>query len=159
MELFTFEEVRERVDNFINNVKRKGEWDTILYEMLTAEFKNYYTPNLPYDYNQPYQSQDCKIYIKNGTFEIEICQNSEPVYPTINVFQVDGTSNPDQIDTMSMREWLYVYANPEGLQLLEKVEFTMENTNWEQLEEDRRQRLGQGMRSDDIYREDDDIPF
>ncbi len=44
-----------------------------------------------------------------------------------------------------MREWLYVYANPEGLQLLEKVEFIMENADWEQLGEDRRNRFGQSM--------------
>lgn len=158
MELYTFEEVRDRVNHFINVVKKNGEWDVILYEMLTAEFKNYYTPNIPYDYNQPYQSQDCKIYIKNGTFEIEICQNIESVYPTVNVFQIDGTSNPDQIDTISMREWLYVYSNPEGMTLLEKVEFTIENTDWQQLDEERRKRLGQGMRPDDIEY-DDDIPF
>ena len=158
MELFTFEEVRERVDNFIDNIKKNGEWEIILYEMLTAEFKNYYTPNIPYDTNQPYQSQDCKIYIKNGTFEIEIYQNTESTYPIINVFQIDGTSTPTQIDVISIREWLYVYANPEGLQLLEKIQFIMENTDWEQLEEDRRQRLGEGMRTDD-FQYDDDIPF
>ena len=100
----------------------------------------------------------CKIYIKNGTFEIELYQNSAIVYPTVNVFQVNGTSNPEQIDAMSMREWLYVYANPEGLQLLEKIEFIIENTNWEQLEEDRRKRLGQGMQPD-YMNSDDDIPF
>jgi len=158
MELFTFEEVRERVNSFIENVRKKGEWEISLYEMLTAEFKNYYTPNIPYDTEQPYQSQDCKIYIKNGTFEIDICQNSELVYPVVNVFQVDGTTNPNQIDIISIREWLYVYANPEGLQLLEKVEFMMENTDWEQLGEDRRNRFGQGMRPDDVDY-DDDIPF
>ena len=158
MELFTFEEVRDRVNHFINIIKEKGEWEIILYEMLTYEFKNYYTPNIPYDTKTPYQSQDCKIYIKNGTFEIELYQNSAIVYPTVNVFQVNGTSNPEQIDAMSMREWLYVYANPEGLQLLEKIEFIIENTNWEQLEEDRRKRLGQGMQPD-YMNSDDDIPF
>jgi len=158
MELFSFEEVRDRVNNFIENIKKKGEWDIIIYEMLTAEFRNYYTPNIPYDKEQPYQSQDCKIYIKNGTFEIELHQHSSIVYLVVNVFQIDGTTSPDQIDQISMREWLYVYSNPEGIQLLEKVEFIIENTDWEQLEEDRRQRLGQGMRQED-YDYNDEIPF
>lgn len=149
MNLLTFEETRERVKEFMNLVETVSEPEYILQNIILPEMRNYYTPNIPLE------EDDYKVYIKSKIFEIEIDENALPFSSfKISVLQqnVDGTQ---YIEAISLREFLYVYGNPEAFDVLDKIQFMINNEDWDSLKEELHPKP-EDMKYMDY---DDDIPF
>lgn len=152
----TFEEGTERIEQFLNSVRQSPDPEFILENMLIPEFRNYYTPNIPY-YPGKKNEGGNKIFIKNKSVKI-----SRDSCPLINFnFKVEGfeyspTHGSIQLiptGTMSLREFMYVYANPEGYEILDKICFMIENFDWKEYLD------GQFNPSNHSSMIDDDIPF
>ena len=149
MSLLTFEETRERVDEFLTLAQKINELEYILQNIIVPQFRNYYTPNIPLESND-----DSNIYIKNKIFDIEVDDDAFPFGSyKISVMQqtVDGSQ---YLETISLREFLYVYCNPEGFDVLDKMQFIINNEDWDKIREDLHPKSDYGMM--DL---DDDIPF
>lgn len=148
----SFEHIREVVDEFVKTLMNDG-YLHITSEIVVKEFRDYYTPNIPY---KLYESKsDENIYIKNNIFSIEY--SDDPVRFLSVYIKIPGHEG-DIKEIISFREFIYVYCNPEGLFVLEKIGFIINNMNFEQEEERRMQVLGipANLSGMDL---DDDIPF
>ena len=146
----SFEKIKYESDEFIKNIITH-DYIHIITEFIIKEFRDYYTPNIPYKL----YTCDETLFIKNGTFKIDF-SDSTPKYVTVEI-QLPGNRGEIQ-EIISFREFMYVYCNPEGLLLLEKIGFIINNIDFEQEEEKRCKKLG----VPNSYTEmdyDDDIPF
>jgi hypothetical protein len=143
-----FREIKTLVDDFIKTVNNNGNIQ-IISEMIIKEFRNYYTPNIPYTMYQ--SGEDENIFIKNRVFELEYPDTSHHYI----LVHVKDSNSQDVKEVISFREFVHTYCNPEGIYILEKLGFIIENTDFEQEEQTRREILG----VPDIMDYDDDIPF
>lgn len=149
MELLTFEETTEKIIEFLDIVSEKGEIDYILKNMVIPEFRNYYTPNIPYNPTRRYNEGENKIFIKNKIIELEEDPSSMRNVICGKTYEYHGDGNIRYTGIMSFREIMYVYANPEGFQVLEKIMFMIAETNWDKYFKDKHSEM-------DF---DDEIPF
>jgi hypothetical protein len=150
MNLLTFEETRERVDQFITLAQKIDELEYILQNIIIPEFRSYYTPNIPLESND-----DSNIYIKNKIFDVDIDGDAFPFggYKICVMQQnVDGLQ---YLETISLREFLYVYGNPEGFEVLDKIQFIINNEDWETIKKELHPKSDYSQTN----WEDDDIPF
>jgi hypothetical protein len=149
----SFEQIREVVTEFMHLLNEKG-YIHIITEYMVKEFRDYYSPNIPYTLHT---DNDQRLFIKNGIFKIEFSEMmSPPHYIYVDVI-VNDTRNTVK-DKISLREFLYVYCNPEGLHLIEKVSFIINNTDFEQAEAQRNEDLGIDPNMTN-YDYEDEIPF
>lgn len=149
MELMTFEETRERVDQFINLAQQTQELEYVLQNIVVPEFRGYYTPHIPIE-----DSDDSKLYIKNKIFEIEIDHDAFPFGSykiSVNQQNVDGMQ---YLETISLREFLFVYGNPEAFNVLDKIQFMINNEDWDSIRKEIHPESDYSMTDFD-----DDIPF
>ena len=148
----SFEQIREAVDSFMGLLNERG-YTHIVSEYIVKEFRDYYSPNIPYTLHT---DDDSRVFIKNGVFKIEFSEIMRPpYYMYVNVLVNDNYYTVR--DKISLREFLYVYCNPEGLHLIEKVSFIINNTDFDQAEAERNQLLG--IEETTNYDYDDEIPF
>ena len=143
-----FREIKPIADDFIKTINTNGNMH-IISEMIIKEFRNYYTPNIPYTMYQ--SGEDENIFVKNRIFELEY-SNTPLNYILVHV---KDSNSQDIKEAISFREFVHTYCNPEGIYILEKLGFIIENTDFEQEEQTRREILG----VPDIQDFDDDIPF
>jgi hypothetical protein len=149
MNQISFEEGTRKLIEFFDILKMTREIEFILEDMIIPEFRDYYTPNIPYIRERKFNNEGGKkIFIKSRIIELEIERTSKPSSITVKEFESDHNGHLIFKGVMSLREMLYVYANPEGYQILEKVLFMVENTNWDKYREEKYGPY-----------EDDDIPF
>ncbi len=147
----SFEEIRECIESFLGLLNEKG-YIHIVTEYIVKEFRDYYSPNIPYTL---FTHDDPKLYIKNHIFNIEFSEiMSPPHYIYVDVLVNDSRNTVKE--KISLREFLYVYCNPEGLHLIEKISFIINNTDFEQVEAARNEALGIDP---DMADYEDDIPF
>ena len=149
----SFEDIKLAVDEFMKLLNEKG-YIHIVSEYIVKEFRDYYTPNIPYTL---YSTDDERIYIKNGVFKIEFSDIVSPPHYMYVESLLNGNENRTK-ELISLKEFLYVYCNPEGLHLLEKISFIINNTDFEQVEAERNEALG--IPNNGMYHDyDDEIPF
>lgn len=149
MEHLTFEETTEKIIEFLDIVSEKGEIEYILENMIIPEFRGYYTPNIPYDSKRKYNEGEKKIFIKNKIIELEEDPSARRNIICGKTYEYNGEGNIRYTGIMSFREIMYVYANPEGFKILEKILFMIEETDWSKFFREK---------FSDIDT-DDDIPF
>ena len=92
------------------------------------------------------------IYIKNRLFRIDI-EYEKPAYIMLKLVTENGRKT---IEVMSFREFMYVYCNPEGTYVIEKLGFLFNTLDFEKEERTRCEELGIPPHVEDYY---DDIPF
>lgn len=149
MKQITFEEGTLKLIEFFDILNTIDEMDYILKDMMIPEFRDYYTPNIPYIQERGNRNEGGKkIFIKSKIIELCIENTSSPSSITVKKFESNHDGNLIFKGVMSLREMIYVYANPEGYQILEKVLFMIENTNWDKFKKDKYGSY-----------EEDDIPF
>lgn len=149
MEHLTFEETTEKIIEFLDIVSEKGEIEYILENMIIPEFRGYYTPNIPYDSKRKYNEGEKKIFIKNKIIELEEDPSARRNIICGKTYEYNVEGNIRYTGIMSFREIMYVYANPEGFKILEKILFMIEETDWSKFFREK---------FSDIDT-DDDIPF
>lgn len=151
MDLLTFEETREKVDTVIKLCQETLELGYVLQNIIIPEFRNYYTPNIPSD---PNNEDDLDVYIKNRIFQIEI---DDDAFPMGGYKVTSHIQNPDglqYVETISLREFMYVFCNPEGFEVLTKIGLMINNENWDNIRKELHPKSDYSMTDFD-----DDIPF
>jgi hypothetical protein len=148
MDFLTFEETRERTDEFYKLIEKIDELQYIIRHIFVKQFREYYTPNIPYS-EESVDLKDINIFIKNKIFSAEIDNEIVPHIIKIYIKQ-QTTEGLEYLETISLREFLYVYSNPEGFEILDKIQFIINNENWEEIKDKLH-----GNKFEDY----DDIPF
>lgn len=147
-----FETINELYQEFIHTITDK-RLDHII-PIVRDTFRNHYTPNIFTTENNLYRDddRDKKIFIKDSIFTIS--KDEETIYQMLTVrrYVFDKGGNHQYVETISFRELIYIYCNPEGQLLLEKIGFEIDEIDWEQIAKDEWDEH-QG------YPMDDEIPF
>lgn len=151
MDFLTFEETRERVNDFISHSQEISELEYILHTIIIPEFRNYYTPNIPLS-----KDEDNLVYIKNKIFEIEVDDEAFPFGSYKVLVHIQNPDGLQYVETISVREFMYVYGNPEAFDVLDKIQFMLNNENWDQIKEELHPKSDY---SQTRWDEDDEIPF
>lgn len=150
MEFLTFEETRERTDEFYKLTEKVDELQYILKHIFIKQFREYYTPNIPYESEDSVNLKDLHIFIKNRIFSVEVDDNTCPHILKIYI-QQQTTEGLKYLETISLREFLYVYSNPEGFEILDKIQFIINNEDWKEIKDK--------LYENDKFEDYDDIPF
>ncbi len=134
--MLEFSDVNKLYAEFISQIADKRT--EIVIPIIRDVFRHHYAPHLFTDKTnfRRCNDDDIKIFIKDSIFTINNDEVAWNPMLIVKRYVFDRTGDHRYVETISFREFILIYCNPEGQLLLEKIHFEINEIDWDQIFKD-----------------------